>query len=72
MKGTCARGNRHSLIVYKEEASTIGSLNTKEQNNVHNVNSVCKFDDEPKQASEMKGIPANITEQGNVKIVVQS
>ncbi|XP_048334183.2 protein WVD2-like 3 [Ziziphus jujuba] len=72
VKGTCARGNRHSLIVYKEEASTIGSLNTKEQNNVHNVNSVCKFDDEPKQASEMKGIPANITEQGNVKIVVQS
>lgn len=69
MKGTCGRGNRHSLIIYKDKASTVGSLITKEQKN---VNSVCKFDDEPKQASEIKAIPANITEQGNVDIVVQS
>ncbi|KAF3456858.1 hypothetical protein FNV43_RR01512 [Rhamnella rubrinervis] len=72
VKGISGRANRHSLVSYKGEATNVGLLIIKDQRNLHNITSVCEFDDEPEQAGEVKVSPANITEQGNVDIVVQS
>lgn len=69
VKGISGRANRHSLVNYKEETTIIGPLN---QSGVDNITAFCNFDDDPKQAGEVKMSPPNITVQGNVDIVVQS
>ena len=72
MKGIRGRANRQSLVSCKEETTNVGPLIMKDQSNLHNITAICEFDNEPKQVGEVKVSPSNITEQGNVDIVVQS
>lgn len=72
VKGINVHANRHSLVNYKEESTIIRPLTMKDQSDVDNITAFCNFDDDPKQAGEVKMSPPNITVQGNVDIIVQS
>ena len=68
-------GNRQSLGSHKEDTSTVGTTNGKDQINIQNGNSSSKFKDESKQTRETnESISPNLNGvlSGNVDIAVQS
>ena len=59
VKGTYARGNRHSTGSYKEETTIAGDINTKDNSNFHNVNNgnaVRNFNNETQQLAETNNV----------------
>ncbi|KAG2728038.1 hypothetical protein I3843_01G182400 [Carya illinoinensis] len=73
VKGACAQGNRHSLGIYKEETTTDGSTFSKDQINIQNGNTLCKFKDDSKEAEEInESFTTKVNGEGNVVVDVHS
>ncbi|KAJ4722608.1 Protein WVD2-like [Melia azedarach] len=53
VKGASHVENRHSLGIYIENTTTLGSTNKNDSNSIQNCHVICKLEDQPQKVEEM-------------------